>query len=118
LIVIQLIVIFVAFGILLSIIGGRHTHTGKAWKKIALLFLIVAMVVAVIFPQITNDLAHLVGVGRGADLLLYLLTLAFITYSVNSYLNRQQERDSLYRLARKIALFDANNRYEIGVKKR
>jgi hypothetical protein len=94
-------------------LGERRTHIGRAWKKIGLLLLVIAMVVAVLFPDTTNGLAHLVGVGRGADLLLYIVTLAFIAYVLNSYLHQQDEKDALYRLARKVAILEANERYSI-----
>ena len=113
-IILQITVILVALGLLIVALGNGHTHTGRAWKKLALCFLSAAMCIAVIFPDTTNTVAHMVGVGRGADLLLYALTIAFIGYVLNNYLHQQKERDTLYRLARKIALTDANERYKIN----
>ncbi|HMH69935.1 MAG TPA: DUF2304 domain-containing protein [Candidatus Saccharimonadales bacterium] len=112
-IIIQIAVIIMALTLLLSTLVGRQTHAARAWKKIALCLLACAMVVAVLFPDITNQLAHLVGVGRGADLLLYVLVLAFIAYALNSYIHQQREKDVLYRLARKVALLEANEQYNI-----
>lgn len=112
-IIIQAVVIVLAACPLFIILGNRQTHAARAWKKIALCFLAIAMVVAVLFPNTTNSLAHLVGIGRGADLLLYILTLAFISYVVNGYLQQQKEKDRLYRLARQVAIIDANERYNI-----
>lgn len=109
----QLAVIAIALAILFLGLSGRHTHVAKAWKKIGLFLLVFAMIVAVLFPDTTNELAHLVGIGRGADLLLYSLTLAFIAYALNSYLQQQSEKDALYRLARKVALLEASNRYKV-----
>jgi hypothetical protein len=74
------------------------------------------MVIAVIFPNVTNRLAHIVGVGRGADLLLYTTVVAFIFYAVNSYLHRQDERYELHSLARKIALLEASAKYRDKLK--
>ena len=79
-----------------------------------LIFLALAMVIAVLFPEITNQIANFMGVGRGADLLLYILTLGFILYVINSYINSQDDQDKLYRLARKTALIEANERYDIA----
>jgi hypothetical protein len=111
--IIQIIVIIVALGISLYALGGHQTHATRAWKKIAFCALAVAMVIAVLFPNVTNQAAHIVGVGRGADLLLYMLALAFIGYVLNNYIHQQRDKDTVYRLARKIALLDANNRYNI-----
>lgn len=112
-VIIQAIVISVALLLLFVVLGGRQTHASRAWKKIALSLLAAAMVIAVLFPDTTNEVAHLVGVGRGADLLLYMLTIAFITYALNVYIHQQKEKDALYRLARKVALLESNERYRI-----
>lgn len=112
-IIIQLIVVAAAVGLVFFVLSGRQTHAARAWKKLALCFLAVAMVVAVLFPETTNRAAHFVGVGRGADLLLYLLTLAFIGYALNNYIHQQREKDAVLRLARKLALLEALNRYDI-----
>jgi len=107
-IIIQLVVIIVALGVVIAAIAGKQTHSAKAWKKIALCILSLVMIVAVLFPNSTNVVAHMVGVGRGADLLLYILTLAFIGYVINSYLREQRDREILHKLARRLALYEAN----------
>jgi len=109
----QIIIIASALALLFYGLSGRRSHFGRAWKKIGLLLLAIAMIIAVIFPNTTNRLAHLVGIGRGADLLLYMLTLAFITYVLNSYLQQQDAKDELCRLARRVALIDATDRYRL-----
>ena len=113
-IIVQLIIIAIAIFMVVATIGNRSTHSGKAWKKISLMLLAVCMIVAVIFPNSTNDLAHLVGVGRGADLLLYATVVAFILYALNNYLHQQDQRDALFRLARRIAMNEAKEKYTIG----
>lgn len=115
-IIIQIVVIVLAVVVAAVTLGNRSTHSGKAWKKIALVLLAIGMVIAVIFPDVTNEAAHFVGVGRGADLLLYATVVAFILYALNNYLHQQDQRDALFRLARKIALVDANERYNIRKK--
>lgn len=104
---IQVLVILLAIVIVVVTLGRRRTHSGKAWKKIGLVFLAIAMIVAVLFPEITNTLAHLVGVGRGADLLLYVTVIAFILFVLNNYLYQQDQKNSVHKLARKIALSEA-----------
>ena len=107
----QILVIFIASALVIKTIGGSRSHKTKAWKKLLLLLLAIFMVIAVLWPDITNKLAKLVGVGRGADLLLYLLSISFIIYVLNSYLRQQEQVDQTFRLARKIAIIEANERY-------
>lgn len=115
-IIIQIIVIIAALGLLIFVLGGRQTHSSRAWKKIMLILLAATMTIAVLYPNVTTQVAHIVGVGRGADLLLYIMVLVFIGYVLNNYLNQQRDKDIVYRLARKVALLDANERYEINKK--
>lgn len=110
-VIFQAIVIIIAIFITVVTLGRRGTHSSKAWKKIALVILAVAMIITVLFPETIDDIAHMVGVGRGADLLLYGTVAAFILYILNNYLHQQEQQDTIYRLARKIALLDANERY-------
>lgn len=104
---IQILVILLAVIIVVVTLGNRSTHSGKAWKKIGLVFLAIAMIVAVLFPDTTNMLARLVGVGRGADLLLYVTVIAFILFVLNNYLYQQDQKNSMHKLARKVALSEA-----------
>ena len=46
-------------------------------KRISFMFIFGLGIVFVLFPNLTNDLARWLGVGRGADLLLYLITIIF-----------------------------------------
>ncbi len=110
-VIIQAIVIFVAFIVLGTALSKRTSHGGKASKKLGLIILAACMVVAVLFPESTNMLARAVGVGRGADLLLYLTVVAFVLYVLNNYLQIRDQRDATYRLARQIAIMDAKARY-------
>lgn len=114
-IIIQLIVIASAIFIIYYVISRINSHTARAWKKILLILLAFAMIIAVIFPELTNKIANFLGVGRGADLLVYILTMGFILYVLNSYVKEQEDKDKLHRLARRIAIIDANERY--GIKK-
>lgn len=112
-IIIQIIIIFVAIALALFAFVGKQSHFARAWKKISLCLLALVMIMAVLFPDLLNILAQSVGVGRGADLLLYGLIIAFIAYSLNTYVLRQKDKDALYRLARKVAILEANERYKM-----
>lgn len=107
--IIQTLLIVVVLMIAYSVISNRNTHKGKAWKKIGLLLFILCMILTVLFPGLIDVVAHTVGVGRGADLLLYMLAVAFVFYVLNSYLYQQDQRDKIYSLARKIALIESKD---------
>lgn len=60
----------------------------------------------VVFPNIVNDLAQSVGVGRGADLLLYAFIIVFIGQSLSNARKQRKQDAQLTELARKFALLD------------
>lgn len=106
-IIIQIILILTVLLSILVILSNRNSYKGRAWKKISLVLLATLMTVAVLWPESTTYIANLVGVGRGADLLLYAIVVAFILYALNNYLQSQDQRDATYRLARKVAILEA-----------
>lgn len=108
---IALLVLFTL--ILVKVLSGSGTHAINAWKKLGISLLTVVMVVSVLFPDVTNMTANFVGIGRGADLLLYVFFAAFLTYVLMQYLRQQDSVDRMNRLARRIAIDEAKKRYDI-----
>jgi small membrane protein len=82
----------------------RNNARSQAGKKILLVAFAVVAIVAIIDPGLTDVVARALGVGRGADLILYSLTLAFIFVTLNSYLKFKELEDRLVELARATAL--------------
>lgn len=112
-ILIQLVLIIGFLLFLFRVLANPASYQLNAWVKIlASLFVLVA-IVAVLFPDTTNDIAHWVGVTRGADLLLYLLTLAFIFAMFNSYIQGKRQQKRIVQLARKVALLEARQKNEL-----
>ena len=109
-IIIQTFIIIIALIVLRIALSKRTSYAGRAYKKIGLVLLALAMIVAVLSPNATNRVANAVGVGRGADLLLYLTVTAFILYAINDYLHTQDQREMIYKLARTVAILEAKNK--------
>lgn len=78
-----------------------------ALRRIGLLMLILAAGLLIVFPQLSNYLAQLVGVGRGADLLLYGLTITFIWYVITTRIHHRVIDAEVTELARALALSNA-----------
>ena len=75
-----------------------------ALRRLGLLALAAFAIWSILDPGIWSRLAGLVGVGRGTDLILYGLVVAFFGYMVTTY-KRFREMETRYtRLARRIAL--------------
>jgi len=94
-----------------SMLRNRNTMRFRAGKKLLLAGFAVLAVLAVAFPDWLNDVAKSVGVGRGADLLLYLLIVAFLFVALNTYLKFKDYDTVLTQLTRRIAIDEALRRY-------
>lgn len=99
------VLLIVAF-LVLAVVLLRPTGSarGQALRTIALVLLLIAAIVAVIFPQIINDIAVAVGVGRGADLLLYGLIVVFVANALTTARRRREQDKQITQLARRMAL--------------
>ncbi|MGH7335499.1 MAG: DUF2304 domain-containing protein [Candidatus Rokuibacteriota bacterium] len=59
---------------------------------------------AVLFPDATNDIAHVVGVGRGADLIMYMLHVGLLFVIIHYYTKFVELQQQITHLVREIAL--------------
>lgn len=83
--------------------GARH----QAIRRVFMLLFIVAAASSVFFPQAWTWVANLFGIGRGADLLLYLLVLIFVGFVATTYRRFREIEAQLTSLAREIALLSS-----------
>ena len=113
-IIVQALLISSTLFIFFVAIRSRTAHGVSASKKLIFMLLMVIMIAAVLSPGLVQDAANLVGVGRGTDLVLYLLAVTFAFYVGNDYLRAQDNRDQVNRLARRIAVVEALERYGIS----
>jgi hypothetical protein len=61
----------------------------------------------VVFPESTNDLAHWVGVGRGADLITYLALVSVLFVLLHYYTKFVELDGQVTRLTRELAFLRA-----------
>ena len=106
------VILIAAFAVIFVIaLRSRSAHSVNAWKKIAFAALMVVVVIAVLAPDLVSIVAQAIGVGRGTDLVLYMVSVTFGFYVVNQYLRAQESRHQLHQLARRIAILEAQERY-------
>lgn len=110
--VIQIILISVALSLFAFFVRSSHSVRTQAFKRIAFVVFLILNLDAVLRPNDTTWLAHKVGVGRGADLLLYLLVVAFAFFSMNTFLRFRNLERRFTDLARSIALSSAQSPQE------
>ena len=112
---IQVILIAITVGLLVVLLQRRAAARTRAWKKIIMLALAAAAVISILNPQLTTEVANLVGVGRGTDLLLYLLVAVFLYVTVGFWLRFRDLERQLTVMARRLAIDEALQR-EQGIR--
>lgn len=105
--IVQIILILAALGAVVYFVRRAHNVRIRASKRIAFFAFIVVNVYAVLRPDDTTWVAQQIGVGRGTDLVVYLLVVAFVFGMLNTYLRQREISNHLTDLARTVALRDA-----------
>lgn len=100
-----LVAAVIIIGLFLTRPSGRDSHL--ALRRLFLAAFVVVAILSILFPQWLSLVARLVGVGRGTDLLLYGLVLAFLIYVSTAYRRNVQLDRKLTKLARELTLAEA-----------
>lgn len=106
----QLIQILLIVGVIIAALLAIRFLPGDrslALKRIFALLFVVAAVLAIIFPNALSAVAHFFGVGRGADLLLYILVVMTLLFAVSTIRAKARSDARVTDLARAVALMEA-----------
>lgn len=101
--IIVIVIVGVAAFFLARSQGARH----QAIRRLLLMVFVLTAASSVFAPDLWTSAAHLVGVGRGTDLLLYLLVLVFLAFVASTYRRFRHLEDQNTELARTIAIMQA-----------
>jgi len=93
-----------------STTSSRH----RAFRRMFLLAFAAVATAAVIFPQLMTDVAAFFGVGRGADLLLYLMVVAFIGSLAMQSRRAAELNRRITLLNRRLAILEAESGHITG----
>lgn len=104
---IQILLIAAVLLFLALFVRNQHGVRVKAGKRIGLVLFALGNIYAVLRPGDITIVANWLGVGRGTDLVLYLLVVAFLIGMLNSYLRFQNMDRRLTELARTLAVREA-----------
>jgi hypothetical protein len=83
-----------------STADARH----QAVRRVLLAGFVLVAASAILYPSFLSHLAALVGVGRGTDLVLYALVIAFLSYVATMYRRMKMMDRRITALTREIAL--------------
>lgn len=91
-------------GLLLCLFYAFLQRSKSRMVSIAMATMSLCGIYFVLFPDITTDLAKALGVGRGADLVLYCWIVISLVVSVNLQFKILNLQEMLTQLARELAL--------------
>jgi hypothetical protein len=108
LVLIQVVLIAVVVAVVARLFRSRGARA-QAIRRLGLLLFGAFAAVSILFPDVWNRIARVLGVGRGTDMVLYALVVAFLSYVVTSYLRFRDLENRYTKLARRIALDEAGS---------
>lgn len=98
---------------LLAFRGSRKAIHTVVWRAYVVL-VVLAAGLSVLFPDLLTRVAGLLGVGRGADLLLYVLVVTFMLVSVVLFRRITQLERRYTELARLVAVQQARAPHSVA----
>ena len=91
----------------LYLLKARKSASQQAIRRLVIVVALLAGFVAVLFPDYTNVVASYLGIGRGADLLLYAFVIFALFYVVHQYRRQLWQEKVTTDLARALTLAQA-----------
>lgn len=104
---IQIVLVLAVLTVLFVFVRSSDAVYVQASKRIGLVLFAVANVYAVMRPDDLTAVAHVLGVGRGTDLVLYALVVAFMAGMFSMYQRFRVVDRRFTELARTVAIREA-----------
>ncbi len=108
--ILRIILIIAILGIVFWFLRNGSSTRIKAIQKLWVVALSFFAIITLLFPDITTKWANFLGIGRGADLLTYLLAISFLAFALAQYMNSKKQQQQINTLARKLAILETVER--------
>ena len=102
--IIKILLISAALGVAVLVLREKVPRQQEALRRAAGLLVVLAGIVAVLWPDLTTTVANAVGVGRGTDLVLYLLVTVFAYAALTTTQRIHRLQHDITVLTRELAL--------------
>ncbi|MFF8347731.1 DUF2304 domain-containing protein [Cellulosimicrobium funkei] len=102
-------IILVVAVVVASVLLTRSTANARhqAIRRLLLVGFVLSAVLAILFPEWLTYVANMLDVGRGTDLLLYALVIAFVSFIATSHRRTNQLERKITVLTRELGLAEA-----------
>jgi hypothetical protein len=105
--IIKILLIAAALGVAVLVLREKVPGQREASRRAVGLMVVLAGIIAVLWPDLTTQAANAVGVGRGTDLVLYLLVTAFAYSALATAQRIHRLQHDITVLTRELALSQA-----------
>jgi hypothetical protein len=112
--IIKLILISLAGAFAVLVLRQRASGGGQALVRLGGIGVAVLAVVAVLFPDTTVWAAHIVGVARGTDLVLYVFVMTFMITTLVLFQRLHHLEERVILLNRELALRESSAAEKCG----
>jgi small membrane protein len=103
-VIIKILLISAALGVAVLVLREKVPRQQEATRRAAGLLVVLAGIIAVLWPDLTTKAANAVGVGRGTDLVLYLLVTVFAYSALTTTQKIHRLQHDITVLTRELAL--------------
>ena len=104
-----LIITITYFGFWL--IKERKTVRVRAWQKIIILLFVFGTIVVTLLPNLSLQVALLIGLNRATDLIVYGTIILLLFIAANIYLKFQDLQSQISRIAREVSIQEGLKNY-------
>jgi hypothetical protein len=101
---VQTLLIISLIFVLIYLVRSKPNAKQLAFGRLVIIFAVIAGVIVIIAPGLLTDFAHFLGIGRGTDLLVYVLIISFLINAVSNYKKHIEMSRKLTKLARAVSL--------------
>jgi len=102
--IIKILLIAAALGVAVLVLREKVPRHQQVLRRVAGLLVVLVGIVAVLWPDLTTTVANSVGVGRGTDLVLYLLVTVFAYSALTTAQRIHHLQHDITVLTRELAL--------------
>lgn len=103
-IIVQIVLVLAVVIMSLALMRGGSNARHLAIRRIMLVLFACVAAFSIFFPELLTRVAHLMGIGRGTDLVLYGLVVSFLVFMATTYQRFRHMEATLTKLSRRIAL--------------
>jgi len=103
-VIIKILLISAAVGVGVLVLREKVPRQQETLRRAVGLLVVLAGIIAVLWPDLTTQAANAVGVGRGTDLVLYLLVTVFAYAALTTTQRIHRLQHDITVLTRELAL--------------